>query len=314
MPIVWAVENQLVITCNLCFPINGQKSAVEWELKELKGPCWWVHSWTGKISRWHISCCGRSVKTLYANDISCANRAKGSEPIQRRDVRAHYFTHTLILFDKKRRRENVVWPLTWADFSRKEEADSPQKHLWQDSWGGAWNPHMWFMAELCVPCRGRPRPLLHEDLLLSVATTLSTALQLLFDGSLWDFPIIPATNEAGNIFVAKAGASSSSTFFWFFFFFWWKIKTPTACMSWLHRLCRDKQLPRFITNTQTDFSISSFTPHIWTLLWYAKNVFSPKFFKQKSQINADVCFFFLFSDSLFFSTAFFGTRVSWDVW
>lgn len=178
----------------------------------------------------------------------------------------------------------------------------------------AWNPHMWFMPELCVPCRGRPRPLLHEDLLLSVATTLSTALQLLFDGSSWD-----VSHNPSNKWSRKYFRGQGRRFFFFFplilfYFFWWKIKTPTACVSWLHRLCRDKQLPRFITNTQTDFSISSFTPHIWTLLWYAKNVFSPKFFKQKSQINADVCFFFLFSDSLFFSTAFFGTRVSWDVW
>lgn len=121
MPIVWALENLLVITCNLCFPINGQKSAVEWELKELKGPCWWVHSRTGKINRGHISCCGRSVMTLYANDISCANRERGSEPIQRRDVRAHYFTHTLILFYEKGegRMLRDLWP-QWISAGRRK--------------------------------------------------------------------------------------------------------------------------------------------------------------------------------------------------
>lgn len=167
------------------------------------------------------------------------------------------------------------------------------------------------MAELCVPCRGRPRPLLHEDLLLSVATTLSTALQLLFDGSSWD-----VSHNPSNKWSRKYFRGQGRRFFFFFllilcfYFFWWKIKTPTACVSWLHRLCRDKQLPRFITNTQTDFSISSFTPHIWTLLWYAKNVFSPKFFKQKVSDKCR-CLLFLsfFWLSLLFHGIFWHTRV-----
>lgn len=118
MPIVWARENLLVITCNLCFPVNRQKSAVEWELK---GPCWWACCWREKTSRWHISCCGRSVMTLYANDISCANREKGSKLIQQHHVRVHCFTHLAFAL-YKRKRENA-WPLTRLDFSMKEEEE-----------------------------------------------------------------------------------------------------------------------------------------------------------------------------------------------
>lgn len=85
----------------------------------------------------------------------------------------------------------------------------------------------------------------------------------------------------------------------FLFFCWLKIKTPIACVSWLHRLCRDKQLPLFTTNTQTDFSISSFIPHIWTLLWYAKNVFFPKV---SDKCRCLLFLFFFLSLSFFLSS------------
>lgn len=185
----------------------------------------------GKISRWHISCCGRSVMTLYANDISCANRGKGSEPIQRRDVRAHYFTHTLILFYQKGEGRKLcdLWP-KWISAGRRKRIRHKSTCDRRTDGGVtgtgpvpiAWNPHMWFMAELCVPCRGRPRPLLHEDLLLSVATTLSTALQLLFDGSSWD-----VSHNPSNKWSRKYFRGQGRRFFFFFLlilfcFFWWK--------------------------------------------------------------------------------------------
>lgn len=130
------------------------------------------------------------------------------------------------------------------------------------------------MYDLRLKCADGPAYVVNSP--LSVATTHWQLCRLgsLLMGPHEMFCALPATNEPGNISAAKATALCD-------------------CVSWLDRLCRDKQLPRFITNPETDFSISSFTPHIWTLLWYAKNVF-PKFLKQKSQINVDICFAYLF--------------------
>lgn len=215
-----------------------------------------------------------------------------------------------------------LWP-DWISARRRKQLATKAQ---EDSWGGAaqcsavpvpiaWNTcrHQdgWFTAEFCVPCCGRPHllwgftsPGSYDP--LSVLSL--TALQLAFDGSLWDVSRNPSNKRTRKYFRGQG-----RRFFFFFWFSLWKVKTPTACVSWLDRLRRDKQLPRFTTNTETHSSISSFTPHIWTFLWHAKNVFH-KFFQQKLQINVDNCFSFLFSYSLLFNGACFGTRMSWDVW
>lgn len=146
---------------------------------------------------------------------------------------------------------------------------------------------MRFMAELCIPCCGTPR-LLWGFTSPASYDPLPTP-RLAFDGSSWDVSLQSQQQMKQEIFSWPRPPLLFSPFD----FLLWKIQTATACVSWLHRLCRDKQLPRFITNTRADFSISSFAPHIWTLLWCAKNVF-PKFRKQKLQINVDMCFSFRF--------------------
>lgn len=228
MPIVWARENLLVITCNLCFPVNRQTSVVEWELKELTGPCWWLCCWREKTSRWHISSCGRAIMTLYANDISCANRENGRKPIQQGDVSVHCFIHLALALYKSK--SESAWPLTRLDFSVKHKVARHKSTCDRRTVEGvaqrraSSHPMKCMQASGCMIYSWTLHSLLRERRLLWGFTsldgddplpTLSTALQLASDGSSWDVSRNPSNKWTRRYF---PGQGRRSIFFLLIFF------------------------------------------------------------------------------------------------